>query len=78
MKTFKQFIKEEIGEKTNLYDIKTIIDDGQRAYRLRRGIHTYPKFDNPIYIHAWKAGYRAAMHRWTTDEIFKDFIKDIT
>jgi len=58
-----------------LDNIKQIIDDGQRAFGLKKGINNCPNFDNPIYKEAWKAGYRSSMHKKTLHEAFNDFMK---
>ena len=47
----------------NLAEIKQIIDDGQRAFRLKKSITDCPNFDSSIHRKAWKAGFYSAMDR---------------
>ncbi len=58
----------------NSFTIKGIIDDGQRAYRLRKSIGDCPSFDDPVFIQAWKHGYRSSMRKFTLEKAFNDFI----
>jgi len=61
----------------NIDLIRQIIDDGQRNYRLRELISYCPKFEDPIYINAWKAGYYSARDKISLDVALITFISEI-
>jgi hypothetical protein len=41
-------------------DLVQFVDDGQRAYRLKKSINDCPDFDIYAYKQAWRAGYFSA------------------
>lgn len=53
---------------------RILIDDGQRAYRLRYGIGDHPNFEDSNDIAAWKAGYRAARQGVSLDTALATFL----
>ena len=55
-------------------EVKQIIDDGQRAYRLKKTIGACPDFDNSYYQEAWKFGYRMAMQKMSLEEAYTNFM----
>ena len=61
----------------NLNEIKQIIDDGQRASRLKKKITDCPDFDKNIHQQAWKAGYYSALHGVSAQAAFDAFLLDI-
>jgi hypothetical protein len=61
------------SQSVNYDEIKQLIDDGQRAFRLKDTINACPDFENPIHKEAWKSGYRSALYGFTLNEALNNF-----
>lgn len=53
-----------------------ILDDGMRAFRLKKPMSACPDFDNPLHKQAWKHGFRQALQRRTLNEALNCFGKE--
>jgi hypothetical protein len=56
--------------------LRSLMDDGQRAYRLRKSIGDCPNFELDSYKSAWKAGYYTARSRVSLDVCFTTWKKE--
>jgi len=52
----------------NIAEVKSLIEDGKRAYRLRKFISEAPAFEMNWQQEAWKSGFRAAKFNMVSDE----------
>lgn len=57
--------------------VKSLIGDGARAYRLKKGINKCPKF-SPNNRKAWLAGWYGARDEVSLHAIFETYKKEIT
>lgn len=64
-------------ENISTADIQQFLDDGQRAYRLRRSIASCPAFDNEVFRRAWKAGYYSARDGVSVQAASQTFLREL-
>jgi len=64
-------------ESISTADIQEFLEDGQRAYRLRRSITSCPAFDNEVFKRAWKAGYYSARDGVSANAAAQAFLRDL-
>jgi len=66
-----------LTENISTADIQEFLNDGQRAYRLRKSIADCPAFDNEVFRRAWKAGYHSARQGVSPDAAIQTFLRDL-
>jgi hypothetical protein len=58
-------------------DLVQFVDDGQRAYRLKKSIGDCPKFDIEAYRQAWRAGFFSARDRVSVAAATRTLLKEL-
>jgi|688.fasta_scaffold521728_2 hypothetical protein len=58
-------------------DLLQFIEEGQRAYRLKKSIGDCPNFDNQPYRKAWKAGYYSARYGVSAKAALETLLKEL-
>ena len=58
-------------------DLFSFIDDGQRAYRLRRTLDDCPAFEDEVFRKAWRAGFIGATYGRSVQTILNELIREL-